>query len=96
MTSNQLDIPEIANKDPNSLEVLRAWVANNGLHVSIRGSVWEDPAAWGVLLADLARHVANMFQQEHNFDPQEVLARVGAALAAELTSPTDQPTGDMT
>ena len=56
--SDQLLIPDAAKKDPKSFELLRVWVANKGQHVSLRAGVWKDPAAWGLMLADLARHVA--------------------------------------
>ncbi len=53
-----LTIPEEAQKDKASFEVLRVWIANQAQHVSIRSGAWEDPFAWGIVLADLARHVA--------------------------------------
>src|SRR5690348_13029254 len=62
--TDQLLIPNAAAKDPESFELLRVWIANKGQHVSLRTGVWRDPSAWGILLADLARHVANSYEQE--------------------------------
>ena len=90
--NHQLSIPEAARKDRQSLELVRVWLAGEQQHVSIRGGVWDDPAAWGIMLADLARHVANSYQDK-GFDRTKTLRRIQAALDAELTSPTDEPSG---
>jgi hypothetical protein len=93
--SNQLQLPDAARSDPKSFELLRVWVANRGQHVSLRVGVWNDPAAWGILLADLARHIANSYQQDPELDSLKVLQRFKAGLFAELGSPTDEPTGEI-
>ena len=87
-----LDIPDAARVDRKSLEILRVWVNSNGQHVSLRTRVWDDPSAWGLMLADLAGHIANAYEQE-GYDREEVLGRIIAGLEAELDSPTDLPAG---
>jgi len=82
-----------AKTDPKSFELLRVWVANRGQHVSLRADVWKDPAAWGLMLADLARHIANSYQQDAGLDRLKTLRVIKAALEAELKSPTDDPSG---
>jgi uncharacterized protein YihD (DUF1040 family) len=47
------------------------------------------------MLADLARHVANTYQQEDGLDLLEALQRVKAGFDAELASPTDEPSGQI-
>ena len=89
----ELTIPPAAYKDPGSVEVLRVWVANEGQHVTIRTGLWEDPEAWGIILADLARHVVNAYEQERSVDPAGALAHIRAMFDAELDSPTDLPRG---
>jgi hypothetical protein len=93
--NNQLLIPQAAEKDPKSLEVLRVWLAGEQQHVSIRVGVWDDPAGWGLLLADLAKHVANSYQQAKGLERSRVLQRIKAALDVELGSPTDDPSGSV-
>lgn len=94
MASNdQLVIPDLAKKDPRSFEVLRVWIANEGQHVSLRTGVWDDPAAWGIMLADLARHIANSYHERNVPDRFDALQRIKDALNAELNSPTDKPSG---
>lgn len=91
--SDQLSIPDVANDDPDSFEILRVWVAHKRQHVSLRTGVWKDAAAWGLMLADLARHIANAYEQEEGRDRLETLQRIKAGFDAELGSPTDTPTG---
>jgi hypothetical protein len=46
--------------------------------------------AWGLLLADVARHAAKAYANEgHN--PADVLARIRQLLDAEFANPTDTP-----
>ena len=90
---DQLQIPDPAKHDPRSFELLRVWVANKGQHVSLRAGVWKDPAAWGVMLSDLMRHIANAYQQDQGLDLATTLQRIKAGLDAELSSPTDRPSG---
>ncbi|HEY4283471.1 MAG TPA: DUF5076 domain-containing protein [Chthoniobacterales bacterium] len=89
---SQLPIPTAATRDPQSFEIIRVWIAEKGQHVSLRSKVWEDPAAWGLMLADLARHIVNAHNQPLN---SEMLQRIRAAFDAELASPTDSPSGQL-
>jgi hypothetical protein len=91
---DQLHIPDATKTDPKSFELLRVWVANKGQHVSLRAGVWKDPAAWGIMLADLAKHIANSYQDE-GLDRLETLHRIKAAFDAEWASPTDEVSGQI-
>jgi hypothetical protein len=93
--SKQLEIPEAALRDGNSYEIARVWVAEKAEHVSLLVGTWEDPTAWGIVLADLARHVANGHLQDKGLNRAETLQRIRASLLAELNSPTDDPQGHM-
>jgi hypothetical protein len=93
---NELAIPDAAKRDTNSLEVLRVWVANGAQHVSLLTGFWREPEAWGIMLADLARHVANAYEQDAGLDPVETLEQIRAMMEAEFSSPTDRPTGFIT
>ena len=92
-----LDIPAAAQRDKASFEVLRVFIAEQGQHVSIRSGAWEDPFAWGIVLADLARHVANAHQiQNSKADPEAFLERLLEGFQAEIENPTDEPEGEVT
>jgi hypothetical protein len=81
---NRLEIPQAVAVDPEAFELLRVWVANKQQQVSLRTGVWEDPAAWGIMLADLARHVAESYRQEEGRDVAATLARIKAGIDVEL------------
>jgi uncharacterized protein DUF5076 len=83
--------PEVVGH-PDAVEVLRAWVSRGQFHVSLRHDAWSDPAAWGIALADLARHVARAHASSE-VTVHVVLSRIREGLDAELDSPTDEPTG---
>jgi hypothetical protein len=89
-SSKYLDIPPAASRDKASFEVLRVWIAEKGQHVSIRSGAWEDPFAWGIVLADLARHIA----LAHN--PEAFVERLLEGFHAEIENPTDEPEGEVT
>ena len=91
--SGTLRIPDAARQDPKSTEMLRAWVANGGLHCVLRMGVWKDPAARGILLADVVRHVANAHQESDVAVVNDVIQRIRDGFDAELDGPTDEPEG---
>ena len=70
-------------------EVIRAWVVDGGLHVSMMKS-FDEPEVWGVLLADVARHAANIYAREDGGSMEEVLARIAGIFRSELMDPTDE------
>ena len=91
---NECAIPPEALTDPNGGEILRAWVAHEGLHVTLRiPDEWKDPGHWGVALTDVMRHLADAYQKSQGVAPEVTIARIQEMIAAELASPTDTPTG---
>ena len=92
---NELLVPPIAESDPNAIEVVRVWVAKGGQHVSLNPLVWKDPQAWGIVLADLAGHVANAYEQELGLDRQATMRKITDLLLAELKNPTDTARGQI-
>jgi len=92
-----LDIPPAAQRDKASFEVMRVWIADQAQHVSIRSGAWEDPFAWGIVLADLARHVALAHEmQDNKVDKDAFLERLLEGFHAEIDNPTDEPEGEVT
>ena len=73
------------------IEVLRAGVAEQNLTMSIRRA-FEDPAAWGVLLATAGRQVARIYATETGLKEDEVCARILASFQAEMSSTEDPGT----
>lgn len=96
-TQKYLDPPPAATKDKAAFELLRVWVAEQGQHVSLRSGAWEDPFAWGIVLADLARHIVNAESlHRKDIDEEAFLARMLEGFNAEIESPTDEPEGEIT
>lgn len=92
-----LDPPPAASRDKASFELLRVWVAEQGQHVSLRAGTWEDPFAWGIVLADLARHIVNAESiNNKDLDEEAFLTRMIEGFQAEIDSPTDEPEGEIT
>jgi hypothetical protein len=91
-----LDPPPAATRDTAAFELLRVWVAEQGQHVSLRSGVWEDPFAWGIVLADLARHIVTAeAMHRDDLDEDAFLARILEGFEAEIESPTDEPEGEL-
>jgi len=89
-TFDALMIPPTA-LEQGGVEVLRAAIVDGGLHVSLRRA-FDDPEAWGMLIADVARHVARIYATENNIREEETLERIRALFNAEMDSPTDPGT----
>ena len=91
----ELPIPPDAAEDANAMELARVWTDGDGAYVSVATGVFDEPGFWGILLADLARHVANAYEQSEGRDADEVVARIKELFDAEWEAPTDTPTGAM-
>ncbi|MHB1023011.1 MAG: DUF5076 domain-containing protein [Acidobacteriaceae bacterium] len=91
-----LDPPPAAQRDKAAFELLRVWIAEEGQHVSLRAGVWDDPAAWGMMLADLARHIVNAHaQQNKKLNSDAFLQQLREGFDEELDNPTEDVEGDV-
>jgi|SRR5215467_10113587 len=89
----ELIVPPAVNSDPGARELVRVWSAHGQQHVTIAADAWDDPATWGIVLVDLARHVANFYDSERGMDRDAVLFRIRTLFEAEWDSPTSGVTG---
>ncbi len=78
---HQLSVPPDAETHGGH-EVLRAFVVDGGLSVSLQRA-FDEPAMWGVLLVDLARQVAGVFAKEGVMSAEEALAEIRHSLDTE-------------
>ncbi|WP_343715393.1 DUF5076 domain-containing protein [Inquilinus sp.] len=95
----ELRIPDAAKRDPKSTEMLRVWIAEQGLHCALKfgiyeGSGWEEEDAWGTILADTARHVARALDLHAPGRHPGALAKIRAKFLDELDDPTSPVRGD--
>jgi hypothetical protein len=87
---NDIDVPPMANTNPNSIEVLRVWVAPGAPQQLTLRTFWKDPRSWGLLLADIARHAAKAYEREGG-NRDDILRKIEEAFRAEWAYPTDDP-----
>lgn len=83
-----LHVPPAA-LDQGGVEVMRAVIVDGALHVSLRRA-FEDPEAWGMLIADITRHIGRIYSDK--FREEETVERVRAIYDAEMDAPTDPGT----
>jgi hypothetical protein len=82
-----LHVPPAA-LEQGGVEILRAVIVDGALHVSLRRA-FDEPDPWGMLLADLTRHVARIYGTESNLTQDQVIERVRSLYEAEMDNPTD-------
>ena len=90
----ELNPPPIAVAQPESVEVLRVWAVPDGPQQVTLITKWDDPGVWGLMLADIARHVAQAYAQG-GVDRARALARIKELFDAEWSGPTT-PIQDLT
>lgn len=95
MSKRELTVPPEVERDPNARELVRVWAAESAEHVTLASGLWDDPGAWGIVLVDLARHLANAYRQTHGMSEDHVLRRIRECFEAEWSAPTDTPTGSV-
>jgi hypothetical protein len=96
---DELGIPVAAQRDPQSWELMRAWVAENNLNMVLNIGVYEESGmleeqAWGMILSDAARHDAAAISERFSRDEGEALRRIRDYLEAELDNPTTEARKD--
>jgi hypothetical protein len=91
----ELPIPAACVEAKSAIELVRVWAADGAQHVSLATGLWPDPAAWGILLVDLARHVARAYEATSGAPSAASLARIREAFDVEWRSSTDTPTGSL-
>jgi hypothetical protein len=85
-----LHVPPLA-LDKGGTEVMRAVVIEGDLHLSLRRA-FEEPETWGLLLADVARHIGRLYAREGGISEEAVIEKVCATFEAEMDEPSDPGT----
>lgn len=92
---NALPLPIDASNEPDAQECLRAWAVKDGLQVIVNTVAFHDPAAWGVVLADLIEHVSAAYDTDYGLDPQKTRFKILAMFAEEMEAPTTEREGEL-
>lgn len=90
----ELAPPEEVFSDPNALELLRAWLSRDQLLVVLQSVDYPAGAAtYGMMLADIARHAADMLHQGFGYPKIATLSEICRVFISEMKSDTGQASG---
>jgi hypothetical protein len=85
----ELSIPVPIESAEQPLEMLSAWAANDSLYCSIRPDPWKGhPEYWGIVLADVAKHVANAIKEESGAEAAATIALIQSLFNKECARST--------
>lgn len=96
---NERPVPAAALEDENSVEMLRVWIASRAIHCSMKVGMYKgtsnvaEDTAWGVILADVARHIASALQSGYGMDEESVLSAIKNRFNEEIGDPTSDLKG---
>ena len=77
----ELPRPDSIAGDPDATEMIRVWLAHNSPQLALRMGMWDEAGldereAWGILLADVVRHVGRGLAEQCGWDVDETTGRV--------------------
>ena len=84
----ELPQPPAAATATQAMEMARVWIVDKSQHVVISPNLWKEPGAWGVMLVDLANHVANAYAKQ-GYDREQALEDIKQAFDAEWRHSTE-------
>ena len=93
-----LPIPPAAQRDEKSIQMLSAWIAERGLHCTMNVGLWDgeghdESKAWGILLADVIRHVSNAICESKGIPSEKTILEIFDSLRDEIDDPTSPTKG---
>jgi hypothetical protein len=92
--AQELPIPPELHGDRNASELIRVWKSGGGrMHYSLMPDAFPDAAAWGILLADVLRLVADALGESCEFDRPGLIEAMRGRFDSEMDHPTDDPEG---
>jgi Domain of unknown function (DUF5076) len=92
-------IPDAALRDVDSVEMLRVWIAERKLHCSLKVGMYHETTkiseedAWGTILADAAKHLANALHEGYGLSPSMSLQKICDKFVSEVGKSTSETTG---
>lgn len=87
--------PPSARASKEAVELLRAWIIDKGLQCSLSLEHFGDQEAmvWGILLSDIARHVADGLFKAQRIPAEETLRIIRTHFDQEIDAPTAPTSG---
>lgn len=86
-----LAVPPTVAADASTSEILRVWTSDKGEQVTLRVDLFA-PAAWGLVLVDVAKHVAHAYARRGGMTANQAFSEVLSGFIAEIGQATDDPT----
>lgn len=92
-------IPPAALRDTSAVELARVWIAEQGLHCSLKFGLYahdgvdRETSAWGIILADLAGHVADALCAEGMGARGNLLEAIIERFNEEVAAPSSERSG---
>lgn len=80
--------------------MMRAWIAKKGLHISLNVGVYygkkgvSEEKAWGIILADAARHISAALEERFGVARADTLEKIVSSFSSELSAPSSATSGD--
>jgi hypothetical protein len=96
---NERPIPPPALRDENAVEMLRVWIAERGLHCSMKVGMYQEGMgipevdAWGTILADITRHLADALQSKYGLSQDDSINKIKESYLSEISKPTSNTDG---
>ncbi|MHA6884529.1 DUF5076 domain-containing protein [Ralstonia pseudosolanacearum] len=97
---SERSIPAAALRDQDAVEMLRVWIAEQKLHCSMKVGMYletmdiPEEDAWGVILADVTRHLANAMRSGYSANRDVSIEKIKESYLKELANPTSDADGD--
>lgn len=83
----ELDIPDGVPEAEQAVELIRAWVADGALVVTLNGEAFGDELQdWGRLLAEIGRHIARASSFNADKTEPESLADIRKSFDATISA----------
>ena len=95
-----LMIPPAAEADLNAIEMARIWIAQGKLNCVLNVGHWQQSSgidereAWGIVLADIARHASNALEDSAGTDRRENLKMILDSFRVEIGAKTSEHDGE--
>jgi hypothetical protein len=86
----ELSVPASVTADDSAVELLRLWTTDQGERIALRVDLLP-PAAWGLILVDLAKHVAQAYAQRGQLTANAAFEAILSGFIAEIGQSTDSP-----
>jgi|SRR5262249_41160233 len=85
----ELPIPLPAASDLGALELARVWLSGDSTQIALLPELWDDPATWGIVLVDLAKLIAEAYNESGQMETAAGLDLIRRIFDAEWNNPTD-------